>query len=127
MPVALLASRMGVDRSTLVSWLMTDRQPQPLQLLLLTHVTDLPLTELAAAADVPLERVLKQRAVLFDYVSWELGRSGAIPDEERQGLVTFLQRVRDASTSAVDTPETPSGEAADEENRSADQGRPHRG
>ena len=75
MPVALLASRVGVDRSTLVSWLTTERQPQPLQLLALAQVTDLALTELTRAANVPLERALRQRDALWDYLEWEIRRS----------------------------------------------------
>jgi transcriptional regulator with XRE-family HTH domain len=100
-PVALLANRLGVDRSTLVSWLTTDRQPQPLQLLLLAQVTELPLADLAAAAAAPLERVLKQRAALFDYVLWESRRSGAITDEERGHLLALLQAVRQAMRQAM--------------------------
>jgi len=38
-PVALLASRLGVERSTLYNWLTTGRKPQPLQLLVHSQVT----------------------------------------------------------------------------------------
>jgi transcriptional regulator with XRE-family HTH domain len=93
-PVAVLAARIGVDRSTLVSWLTTERQPQPLQLLLLAQVTELPLEDLAAAASVQLERVHKQRAVLFDYVAWETGRSGAVSNDERAHVLARLLAVR---------------------------------
>jgi transcriptional regulator with XRE-family HTH domain len=110
-PVALLANRMGVDRSTLFSWLTTDRQPQPLQLLLLAQVTELPLEDLATAAGVPLERVLKQRAVLFDYVAWEVGRSGAISDDELPQLLSLMQEVRVAAVSGGAT-RSPAGDGA---------------
>jgi hypothetical protein len=103
LPVTTLAAQVGVERTTLVSWLTTNRQPQPLQLLLLAQVTELPVADLAAAADVQLERVLKQRAVLFDYVCWELGRSGVIVDDEHSQVVAFLQNVRDAPGYADDT------------------------
>jgi transcriptional regulator with XRE-family HTH domain len=106
-PVSVLAARVGVDRSTLVNWLTTDRQPQPLQLLLLSQVTELPLTGLASAADVPLERVLKQRAVLFDYVSWESGRYDRFSDEERSFLLARLMEVCSTPTGATGADETP--------------------
>jgi hypothetical protein len=57
MPVALLASRVGVDRSTLFSWLTTERQPQPMQLLVLAQATELGADSLAQAAGAPLARV----------------------------------------------------------------------
>jgi hypothetical protein len=101
-PVAVLAARIGVDRSTLVSWLTTERQPQPLQLLLLAQVTELPLEDLAAAASVPLERVDKQRAVLFDYVSWETGRSGAVSNDERAHVLARLLAVRNTPPTSPD-------------------------
>lgn len=96
-PVALLASRVGVDRSTLFSWLTTDRQPQPLQLLLLAQVTSLPLTTLTSAADVLIERVMRQRDVLWDYVEWEMGGVGSTSDG---GDEVLLEQVRQARASA---------------------------
>jgi hypothetical protein len=77
MPVALLARRVGVDRSTLFSWLTTDRQPQPLQLLLLAQVTGLGADRLSQAAGVPTERVTRQRETLYDYVLWDVERTRA--------------------------------------------------
>src|SRR5262249_36920393 len=73
-------------------------QPQPLQLLLLAQVTGLPLADLAAAADVPLERVRRQRSVVFDYVCWEVERSAIVPDGERPALLSRLHHVRSIST-----------------------------
>ncbi len=106
-PVALLASRVGVDRSTLVSWLTTERQPQPLQLLALAQVTDLALTELTRAANVPLERLLRQRDVLWDYIEWEIRRShsreaGGIPQDVE--LEAFLERLSAERVARVQRP-----------------------
>jgi hypothetical protein len=102
MPVALLASRVGVDRSTLFSWLAIERQPHPLQLLLLVQETELPLQEVATAASVPLERALRQRAVLFNYVAWEMGQSAIVTADERRALLSRLRDVRDASLDPPD-------------------------
>ena len=60
-PVALLASRVGVERTTLHSWLTTDRKPQAMQLLVLAQVTGLPALGLVRVAEIPEERVLRQR------------------------------------------------------------------
>ena len=105
LPVTTLAARVGVDRTTLVLWMTTNRQPQPLQLLLLAQVTDLAVAELAAAADVPLERVLNQRAVLFDYVLWDVRHAHTLSDVERATLVTQLADVR--NTASVDDKGSP--------------------
>jgi hypothetical protein len=97
MPVALLASRVGVDRSTLFGWLTTDRQPQPLQLLLLAQATSLPITDMASAANVPLERVQRQHDVVFDYVTWEVKRAAGdsvAAEDEREALLERLGAVR---------------------------------
>jgi transcriptional regulator with XRE-family HTH domain len=90
-PVAVLAARVGVDRSTLVNWLTTDRQPQPLQLLVLAQFTDLPLTELTRAVGVPTERIVRQRDALWDYVEWEIRRSHGMPADK--DLEAFLERL----------------------------------
>jgi hypothetical protein len=91
-PVALLASRVGVERTTLHNWLTTDRKPQPLQLLVLSQVTGLPALELARVAEIPEERVLRQRDALWDYVEWELRRHHvSLPDDE---FAAFMERVR---------------------------------
>jgi hypothetical protein len=90
----------GVDRSTLFDWLTTDRQPQPLQLLLLAQMSGLPVTALASAANLPLARVQHQRDVVFDYVTWEVqraaGESGesAASEDERDALLERLGAVR---------------------------------
>jgi hypothetical protein len=97
-PVALLASRVGVERSTLYNWLTTDRKPQPLQLLVLSQVTGLPALGLARIAEIPEERVLRQRDALWDYVEWEMRRHHfSLPDDE---FDAFLERVRAERTVA---------------------------
>jgi transcriptional regulator with XRE-family HTH domain len=100
-PVALLATRLGVDRSTLVNWLTSDRQPQPMQLLLLAQVTELPLATLASAADAPLERVLRQRDVLWDYVEWEVGHLHGTPHDQDDVVLERLRDVREAARGAL--------------------------
>jgi len=86
LPVALLASRVGVDRSTLVSWLTTDRHPQPLQLLIVAQVTALSVDDLAQAAGVPVERIPRQRQTLYDYVIWDVERTAprSLADKRRR-------------------------------------------
>jgi hypothetical protein len=92
MPVSLLASRIGVDRSTLFGWLTTDRKPQPMQLLVLSQVTGLPALGLARHAVIPEERVLRQREALWGYVEWEMRRMHvSMPNDE---FDAFLEHVR---------------------------------
>jgi transcriptional regulator with XRE-family HTH domain len=101
-PVALLAAHLGVDRSTVISWLTTDRQPQPLQLLVLAQVTELPLTELARAADVPLERIMRQRDALWDYIEWEIRRSHVTPrDDDCEAFLERLSAERVVASSVI--------------------------
>jgi hypothetical protein len=96
---AALAALVCVDRSKLVKWLTTDRQPQPLQLLLLAQVTELPVTELARAGNVPLERALRQREALWDYIEWEIRRHHMFhPDDN---LDAFMERLQGERTVAL--------------------------
>jgi hypothetical protein len=97
LPVALLASRVGVDRSTLVSWLTTDRHPQPLQLLIVAQVTALSVDDLAQAAGVPVERIPRQRQTLYDYVIWDVERTAPLADDDRASLTSALRAVREAA------------------------------
>jgi hypothetical protein len=94
-----LAARIGDERSTLTNDLTTDRQPRSLQLLLLAQMTDLPLAD--PAANTPLDRTLRQRALLFDYVCWEVGRSATVAVDERAALQARLLELRDAPTSST--------------------------
>ena len=80
-----------MDRSTLFSWLTTDRHPQPLQVLVLAQVTDLPLTELTRAVGLPTERIMRQRDALWDYVEWEIRRSHGMPADK--DVEAFLERL----------------------------------
>jgi hypothetical protein len=97
-PVAPLASRVGVERTTLHNWLTTDRKPHPMQLLLLSQVTALPSLGLARVAEIPEERVVRQRDVVWDYVEWELRRHHfSVPDDE---FAAFMERVRAARVGA---------------------------
>jgi transcriptional regulator with XRE-family HTH domain len=99
-PVALLASRVGVERSTLSNWLTTDRKPQAMQLLVLAQVTGLPALGLARFAEIPEERVLRQRDALWDYVEWEMRRHhSSLPDDE---FKSFMEQVRAERDVALD-------------------------
>ena len=50
-----------MKRTTLYNWLTTDRKPQPMEVLLLAQVTGLPALGLVRVAEIPEERVLRQR------------------------------------------------------------------
>jgi len=96
LPVALLASRVGVDRSTLFGWLTTDRQPQPLQLLLLAQATELGADSLAQAAGVPIDRITRQRQTLYDYVLWDVEQTDLLTGNDLADLTSRLREVRAA-------------------------------
>jgi transcriptional regulator with XRE-family HTH domain len=97
-----LARRMGVHPSTLNNWLTTDRQPQPVQLLVLSQVTGLPALGLARIAEIPEERVLRQRDVLWDYVEWEVRRRhSSDPDDELESFMKQVRAERDAALSGL--------------------------
>jgi transcriptional regulator with XRE-family HTH domain len=108
-PVALLASRLGVERSTLYNWLTTERKPQPMQLLVLSQVTGLPVLSLARNTEVPAERVLRQRDMLWDYVEWELRRTHfSQPNEEFDAFLAQLRAEREVALSGLRTEGEPS-------------------
>jgi hypothetical protein len=111
LPVAALAAQIGVDRSTLVMWLTTDRQPHPLQLLALAHVTGLRLPDLALAAQVDDLRVRRQRDFLWSYVCEEITRTSTSGATERADLLARLraaQRDADPFLLSSDPTDSPS-------------------
>jgi hypothetical protein len=93
-PVALLASRVGVERTTLHSWLTTERKPHPTQLLLLSQVTELPALGLARVTEIPAERALRQRDALWDDVEWEVGRMEGAAAGETEALLKDVRSAR---------------------------------
>jgi hypothetical protein len=96
--VALLASRVGVERTTLYNWLTTDRKPQPMQLLVRTQVTGLPALGLAGDAEIPEERVLRRRDTLWDYVEWEMQRTHeSMPNDECDASLGQVRAEREAA------------------------------